>query len=82
MDDHQKPAGKTDSRGRLQEKPFACQALKDGSVLIYWQNRLVTRLGQKQGQKFLQAMQTADEEGAQLLMARATGHFKHGNERR
>ena len=71
----------TDRRGRLDEAPFSYRATKEGRVLLSWQGRQVTILRGAAAQKFLAAIAGADERQAQLLMARATGHFKHGNER-
>jgi len=70
-----------DRRGKLAELPFAYRAAKDGKVIIYWQGKQVTILGEKESKKFLSKAVAADEQAAQLLMAKATGHFKHGNER-
>ena len=70
----------TDKRGRLAEQPFTFQATKDGKVFIHWQGKLVTTLRGKAAEKFLNSMNSAGPAQAQLLMARVTGHFKHGNE--
>jgi hypothetical protein len=41
----------------------------------------VTFLRGKAAQKFLVRVDGVDERSAQLVMAKVTGHFKHGNER-
>ncbi len=69
-----------DKRGKLVEEPFTCQTTKDGKVFVHWQGKLVTTLRGKAAEKFLISMTDADTAQAQLLMARVTGHFKHGNE--
>ena len=69
-----------DKRGKLAEQPFACRTTKDGKVFIHWHGSLVTTLRGKAAQKFLNSMAATDPAQAQLLMARVTGHFKHGNE--
>ena len=61
---------------------FAWQAAKDGRVRISWRGRVVTTLTGAPAARFLCDAEGADEEAAQLLMARATGNFKRGNERR
>jgi hypothetical protein len=61
---------------------FAWHATKDGRVRIAWQGRVVTTLAGAPAARFLREVEDADEEAAQLLMARATGNFKRGNERR
>ena len=70
-----------DRRGRLDEAPFAYRTSKEGKVFISWHGRQVTTLNGTAARKFVAAIGAADEHQAQLLMARATGHFKHGNER-
>jgi hypothetical protein len=42
----------------------------------------VTTLAGVPAERFLREVEGADEEAEQLLMARATGNFKRGNERR
>ncbi|MBL8102490.1 MAG: hypothetical protein JNM02_08185 [Anaerolineales bacterium] len=54
---------------------------KDGRVLIYWHGKQITVLKGKVASKFLKDILPADSMQAQLVMARITGHFKHGNER-
>ena len=61
---------------------FAWQATKDGRVRIAWGGRVVTTLAGAPAQRFLREVEAADQEGEQLVMARATGNFKRGNERR
>jgi hypothetical protein len=69
-----------DKRGKLAEQPFTYQTTKDGKVFIYWNGKLVTTLRGKAAEKFLKSMADAGLAQTQLLMARVTGHFKHGNE--
>lgn len=49
------------------------------SVTIYHHGRRATTLRGDKAAKFLSAVDTGDE---QLLMARMTGNYKRGNERR
>lgn len=69
-----------DKHGKLQEEPFAFRETKDGKVLIYWHGKQVTVLKGQNAQNFLVGIASADSMQAQILMARVTGHFKHGNE--
>jgi len=71
-----------DKRGKLEEQPFACQITKDGQVFIHWHGRQIMVLKGKSAEKFIASIEQADAQQAQLLMARVTGHFKHGNEKR
>jgi hypothetical protein len=61
--------------------PFTWRSTKDGRVLIDWEGRTVTTLAGKRALRFLDDVSGAGEEAEQLLLARATGNFKRGNER-
>jgi hypothetical protein len=61
---------------------FTWAANEDGLVRISWQGRVVTTLAGKRATRFLEQVGQADEDAEQLLLARVTGNFKHGNERR
>lgn len=65
-----------------EELPFSFQATKNGKVLISWNGKLVTTLVDKDALKFLARVEGTDDHEAQLLMAKATGNFKRGNERK
>ena len=73
--------GEIDKRGVLDEDVFSYRALKDGKVFIYWHDQHVTTLAGKTAQKFLGKIDGLEGKAAQLVMAKATGNFKHGNER-
>ena len=60
---------------------FSYQRTKDGKVFISWQGRTVTTLAGDRAATFLARADGLDTDGLQHLMARATGNFKHGNER-
>ncbi len=70
-----------DKRGKLEEQPFMFRITKDRKVFIHWQGRQIMILKGKTADKFITSIEQADSQQAQLLMARVTGHFKHGNER-
>ena len=61
---------------------FAWHATKDGRVRISWQGRVVTTLAGAGAARFRREVEGVDEEAEQLLLARATGNFKRGNEKR
>lgn len=77
-----KVKGKIDKRGKLEEEPFTYQATKDGKVFIHWHGRQIMILKETSAEKFMLSIAQADTQQAQLLMARVTGHFKHGNEKK
>jgi hypothetical protein len=61
---------------------FAWAATKDGRVRISRQGRVVSTLAGERATRFLPQVEGADEDAEQLLLARVTGNFKRGNERR
>lgn len=69
-----------DQHGKLEEEPFDYRITREHTVFISWRGKRVTILRGKAAEKFITAVNSADAMQAQLLMARATGHFKHGNE--
>jgi hypothetical protein len=60
---------------------FSYRATADGRVLISWRGRQVTILAGDKATWFLKRADGATPEKLQVLMARATGNFKRGNER-
>lgn len=70
-----------DRRGKLDEDVFSCRITKDGKVFLSWHGKQVTILSGKRAADFIAAIGGASDKEAQLLMAKATGNFKHGNER-
>lgn len=71
----------TDSRGRLEAEPFSYAVTKDGGVRIAHAGRVVTVLKGKPATKLVTALQAAETSQVQLILAKATGNFKRGNER-
>ena len=70
-----------DRRGILDEEVFTYRVTKDGKVFISSHGRHVTTLAGKQADAFVAKISGADDKSTQLIMAKATGNFKHGNER-
>lgn len=70
-----------DVRGRLKEEPFGYKLTKAGKMMIYYEQRQIMVLSEKQAGKLNSKLEKATEFDKQLLLAKATGHFKHGNER-
>ena len=70
-----------DKRKLLDEEPFSYRINKDKKVFIYWNNKEIVILGSKKSEEFLSKIQNATIKEAQLIMAKATGNFKHGNEK-
>ncbi|MBA2286473.1 MAG: hypothetical protein H0W02_13415 [Ktedonobacteraceae bacterium] len=70
-----------DKRHKLDEEVFSYRATKDGKVFLYWHQKQIKILKGLAAQAFLEEVSDADPKEAQLIMARITGNFKHGNER-
>jgi hypothetical protein len=72
-----------DARGRLVEDPFAYRVTKDGKVLISRGGRPVVTVGGPAAERLTAWLENAsDEPQIQQLLARATGNYRRGNERR
>ncbi|MHA1402025.1 MAG: hypothetical protein ACTSQE_16880 [Candidatus Heimdallarchaeaceae archaeon] len=69
-----------DFSSTLDSNPYSWQENK-GEVRISWKGKVVTVLRKDSAMKFLERISVADEKEAQLIMAKATGNFKRGNER-
>lgn len=65
----------------LEDRPFAWSR-RGNEVLISHRGRPVTVLRHAAANGFLSRLARLDEDGAQQLMARVTGNFRRGNERR
>jgi len=65
----------------MNDPVFDYRTTKDGQVFINWQGRTVTVLRGASAARFLAVANGADGDALQLLMARATGNFKRGNEK-
>ncbi len=69
-------------RTSIDDGAFDFVARRDGTVVISYHGRPVTTLRGNQAAKFFDRVENLGEREAQLLMARVTGNFKRGNERR
>lgn len=70
--------GDVDKRGRLESDPFDARVTASGTVLISRGGRLVTTVGGKAAERLADALDRAgDDRATQLLLAKATGHYKH-----
>jgi hypothetical protein len=60
---------------------FSWRTTKNRRVRISRGGRVVTTLAGGAAARLIERIEGADHEGAQQLMARATGNYKRGNER-
>jgi hypothetical protein len=65
----------------LASMPFSYGSRADGSIVISYHTAPVTILRGRSAERFATRIADADAAASQQLMARATGAFKHGNER-
>ena len=65
----------------LSDQPFSYRAIKSGLVQISYKGKIVNTLSGRKSLRFLSKVSSVDSQPAQLEMAKATGHFKHGSER-
>lgn len=61
---------------------FSYRTTKDGRVRVAFRGRHVVTLAGSEAQRLTSRLEGADDDQTQLLLAKATGNFKHGNERR
>ena len=71
-----------DKRGKLESRPFSYRESKDGKVFLSYQGKRVKILKGNEAERFLASASGASEAETQLLLAKLTGNFKRGNERR
>jgi hypothetical protein len=66
---------------RLDSEQFTYQVTKDGQVRVGFHGRHVVTVAGAAGARLAAQLEGADARRTQLLLARATGNFKRGNER-
>lgn len=75
-------SAEVDKRNKLDENVFDYRITKENRVLISWMGKHVTTLKGKRAERFIAEIANAQGKSAQLIMAKVTRNFKHGNERR
>ncbi len=67
----------------LAEDPFDYQVTKAGPIRVSRGGRVVVTVGGREADRLAAALErAADEHERQLLLAKVTGNYKRGNERR
>ena len=62
--------------------PFTALVTKDERVLVTREGRTIATVAGRQAERLARSLAAAaDEPARQLLLARATGNYKRGNER-
>ena len=70
-----------DKRHVLDEEVFQYRVSQDEKVFIYWHDKQVKILKGKEARRFIDKIAGLNHKEGQLVMAKATGNFKRGNER-
>lgn len=64
-----------------EDEVFTYTITKGPKVMIYYHGKQVTILQGNQASRFIEKMDHASAHESQMIMAKATGNFKRGNER-
>jgi phage head maturation protease len=70
-----------DQRGKLDGDVFGFRVTKDRKVFITWNGKHITTLSGNKADVFISNISGTEGKESQLIMAKATGNFKHGNEK-
>lgn len=73
--------GNVDKRGKLKEEPFEYFITKDQKVHISYNHKSIMILKEKKAAEIIKRISTASDDEVQLILAKVTGNFKHGNEK-
>jgi len=64
------------------DNPFNFSKTKDSKIIIRRSGKTIKILGVSQSGKFLERISGKSEEAIQIELARVTGNYKRGNERK
>lgn len=72
-----------DKRNKLSEEPFAYQIMKNGAVTINYRGKQIKIVKNKEAERLIARIKAVENNiiEVQLLLAKITGNFKHGNEK-
>ena len=72
-----------DKRNRLGEEPFAYKIMKSGTVAINYRGKQIKVVKDKEAERLIKRIKAVENNilEVQLLLAKITGNFKHGNEK-
>ena len=72
---------RVDRRNIFEEEIFTYKISKDKKVFISWRGKPITILNGVKAESFIADIAKVEGREAQLIMAKATGNFKRGNEK-
>lgn len=61
---------------------FRHQVTKDRTVFVFWRGRRVMTVVGRDAERLLARLDGIDPDAEQMVLAKLTGNFKRGNERR
>ncbi|OJV64882.1 MAG: hypothetical protein BGO41_14940 [Clostridiales bacterium 38-18] len=70
-----------DKRNKLSETPFSYRVTKDHKLHISYNNKMIMIIKEKRAEDLIKKLMSSNAFEQQLILAKATGNFKHGNER-
>lgn len=71
-----------DKRNKLKEEPFNYQITKKGTVIIFYKGKQIKIAKDGKAAQLIEKLNEAENKmEVQLLLAKITGNFKHGNEK-
>ena len=76
------PVSGIDKHNKLKEEPFSYQTTKKGAVLIFYKGKQIKIVKDSLAVQLLENIHAVENSRElQLLLAKITGNFKHGNEK-
>ncbi|PJN91654.1 hypothetical protein [Bacillus sp. mrc49] len=72
-----------DKRNKLLEEPFTYILTKKATIIIYFNQKQIMVVKDKQAERLIKKIKNCEHSilEVQLLLAKITGNFKHGNEK-
>ncbi len=71
-----------DAAAGAKARDFSYQVTKDRTVFVFWHGRRVMTVTGRDAEKLLARLERIDADAEQMVLAKLTGNFKRGNERR
>jgi len=66
---------------KLSERPFSYKITANGKIIIYYNSRQIMIVTGSNSVKLQSKLLDKSDRQVQLILAKITGNFKHGNER-
>lgn len=70
-----------DRRKILESEPFSYQITKDNKVRLFYKEKEIKIISNNTAMSFIEKIKDLPFNEQQLIMAKITGNFKHGNEK-